>query len=134
MHALVNDPHDRLFTVTALAAQLGVSARTLRFYEDRGLVSPRRLGTTRVYSARDRARMVLILRGKRLGFSLREIAEYLDLYDTDATGTEQVRALNAAVAARIALLELQRTALTQTLAELREIARQTKQVLEQRAQ
>lgn len=124
---------DSLFTVTELAGELGVSARTLRFYEDRGLVTPRRLGTTRVYSSRDRARMVLILRGKRLGFSLREIGEYLDLYDTDRTGTEQLRALDAAVAHRISTLEEQRTALTQTLSELHAISRQTKQMLAERA-
>ncbi len=135
MHVLVNpaSPGDALFTVTALAAELGVSPRTLRFYEDRGLVAPRRLGTTRVYSARDRARMVLILRGKRLGFSLRDIAKYLELYDTDRTGTEQLRALDGAVAERICMLEEQRTALTETLAELHAIARQTKQMLADRA-
>ena len=77
--------------------------------------------------------MVLILRGKRLGFSLREIAEYLDLYDADRTGTEQLRALDAAVAERISMLEDQRAALTETLGELREIARQTKQMLAERA-
>ena len=136
MHALVKPPSqsERLFTVTELAAELGVTARTLRFYEDRGLICPRRLGTTRVYSHRDRARMVLILRGKRLGFSLREITEFLNLYVADHTGAEQLRALDAAVADRIATLEEQRTALTQTLSELREIARQTKQMLEERAE
>ena len=120
---------DRLFTVTELAATLGVSARTLRFYEDRGLVAPRRLGTTRVYTHRDRARMVLILRGKRLGFSLREIAGYLDLYDADPTQTEQLRVLHQAVHARIGELEEQRAALDETLAELHEIVRQTTQTL-----
>lgn len=139
MHASVNhaDPKpaavDRLITVTELAAELGVTARTLRFYEDRGLIEPRRLGTTRMYSARDRARMKLILRGKQLGFSLREIAEYLDLYDADRTGTEQLRKLAAAVAARIAKLEDQRRAVTETLAELRVIAEETKQSLAERA-
>ncbi len=133
MHASVNGAPEHLFTVTALAAELGVTARALRFYEDRGLVTPRRLGTTRVYSARDRGRLVLILRGKRLGFSLREIAEYLDLYDRDATGTEQLRALRVAAEYRIALLEDQRAALTETLAELREISRQTSQMLAERA-
>ena len=135
MHALVNPAShaERLFTVTELAAELGVSARTLRFYEERGLISPRRLGTTRVYSHRDRARMVLILRGKRLGFSLREITEFLNLYDADSTGTEQLRALDAALASRISLLEEQREALTQTLAELHAISRQTKQMLAERA-
>ena len=135
MDGLVNTATqaDMLFTVTELAAELGVTARTLRFYEDRGLVSPRRLGTTRVYTHRDRARMVLILRGKRLGFSLRDITKFLDLYEADRTGTEQLRALDAAVADRISTLEEQRTALTQTLAELREIARHTKDMLAQRA-
>ncbi len=131
MHASVSNvaPNDRLFTVTGLAAELGVTARTLRFYEDRGLIAPRRLGTTRVYTARDRARMVLILRGKRLGFSLRDIADYLDLYDADTTGVEQLRALDRAVTAQIAQLEEQRTALTQTLSELHDSAVQTKQML-----
>ena len=136
MHALVKlqCPSERLFTVTELAVELGVTARTLRFYEDRGLISPRRLGTTRVYSHRDRARMVLILRGKRLGFSLRDITEFLNLYDADHTGTEQLRALDVAVDHRISDLEEQRTALTQTLSELHEIARQTKQMLAERAE
>ena len=122
-----------LFTVSQLAAELGITARTLRFYEDRGLIEPQRLGTTRFYAARDRARMKLVLRGKQLGFSLRDIAQYLDLYDADATGTEQLLALQAAVAARIATLERQRAAVAQTLAELREIARQTNHTLAQRA-
>ncbi len=122
-------PADRLFTVTQLATELGITARTLRFYEDRGLIAPRRLGTTRVYAPRDRARMVLILRGKRLGFSLRDIAEYLDLYDADPTQTEQLRALGMAVTSRIARLEAQRAALDETLAELHEIVRQTTQTL-----
>ncbi len=122
-------PADRLFTVTQLATELGITARTLRFYEDRGLIAPRRLGTTRVYAPRDRARMVIILRGKRLGFSLRDIAEYLDLYDADPTQAEQLRALGMAVSSRIARLEAQRAALDETLAELREIARKTTQTL-----
>ena len=72
-----------LVTVTDLAHELGISARTLRFYEDKGLIAPRRIGAARVYSHRERARMILILRGKELGFSLREIQDYLDLYDAD---------------------------------------------------
>jgi DNA-binding transcriptional MerR regulator len=120
---------DRLFTVTQLASELGITARTLRFYEDRGLIAPRRLGTTRVYAPRDRARMMLILRGKRLGFSLREIAEYLDLYDADPVHAEQLRALTGAVTKRISQLEAQRSALDETLTELREIVRQATQTL-----
>jgi DNA-binding transcriptional MerR regulator len=120
---------ERLFTVTQLATELGITARTLRFYEDRGLIAPRRIGPNRVYAARDRARMVLILRGKHLGFSLREIAEYLDLYDADPTHTEQLRALAAAASKRIAALDAQRHALDETLGELREILAQTTKTL-----
>jgi DNA-binding transcriptional MerR regulator len=120
---------ERLFTVTQLATELGITARTLRFYEDRGLIAPRRIGPNRVYAARDRARMVLILRGKHLGFSLREIAEYLDLYDADPTHTEQLRVLAATASKRIAALERQRDAVDETLAELREILAQTTKTL-----
>jgi DNA-binding transcriptional MerR regulator len=108
----------QLHTVTQLASELGVTARTLRFYEGKGLIVPGRLGTTRVYMARDRARMILILRGKRLGFSLREIAEYLDLYDTDPTQKAQNAQLLKLVNIRIAKLEHQRAALEEMLHEL----------------
>ncbi|MBV9755883.1 MAG: MerR family transcriptional regulator, partial [Alphaproteobacteria bacterium] len=70
---------DQFYTVTQLSAELGVTPRAIRFYETKGLLAPRRAGTTRVYTHRDRARLILILRGKRLGFSLREIKEYLEL-------------------------------------------------------
>ena len=120
---------ERLYTVSELGRDLGVSARTLRFYEDRGLLRPRRAGANRVYTHRDRARMILILRGKRLGFSLREIAEYLDLYDADTSQREQVRALLRAVDARITTLEQQRVALDETLAELADIRNQAQAAL-----
>jgi DNA-binding transcriptional MerR regulator len=112
-----------------LGEDLGVSARTIRFYEDKGLISPRRVGNNRVYTQRDRARMILILRGKRLGFTLREIKEYLDLYDVDPTLAKQVRLLLKAVHSRILRLEDQRVALHQTLAELREVEAQAQTAL-----
>lgn len=106
---------ERLVTVTDLAADLGITARTLRFYEDQGLIQPRRLGATRVYSNRERARMILILRGKRLGFSIREIKDYLDLYDADPRHETQTRALLAKIVQRRALLDEQRVAITEAL-------------------
>ena len=115
--------------MTELAQELGVSARTLRFYEDKGLIAPQRAGSTRVYTHRDRARLILILRGKRLGFSLREIKKYLDLYDADVTQTTQLRVLLDAVEARIADLGEQRKALDQTLAELNDIKFQAEAAL-----
>ena len=111
--------------IQQLADELGITTRTIRFYEDKGLIEPQRIGTTRVYTRREVARMQLILRGKRLGFSLREIQEFLDLYDTDPDHAEQVRTLRARVADRIAGLEAQRQAIHQTLGELRLIEGQS---------
>ncbi len=114
-------------TVTQLARDLGVTARTIRFYEDKGLITPQRAGSTRVYTARDRARMILIMRGKRLGFSLRAIKDYLDLYDVDHTQAEQIRLLRGGVARRLASLREQFQALQETIAELEDVQRQAEE-------
>jgi DNA-binding transcriptional MerR regulator len=119
----------RLYTVTELASDLGMTARAIRFYEDKGLITPPRAGTTRVYSARDRARMILILRGKRLGFSLSTIKEYLDLYDTDITQHAQLRLLLASVGKRRDQLQAQRQAIDEALSELDDITAQTEAAL-----
>ncbi|HQT39701.1 MAG TPA: MerR family DNA-binding transcriptional regulator [Acidocella sp.] len=121
-----------LYSVSQLARQLGVTARTIRFYEDKDLVSPQRAGTTRVYTHRDRARLMLILRGKRLGFSLREIKEFLDLYDVDPAHHVQLRQLLAAVRKRMAKLSEQRAAIDESLSELSEIERQSLAILASR--
>ena len=113
------------YSVTQLANELGITPRTVRFYEDKGLIAPRRAGNNRVYTRSDRARMILILRGKTLGFSLREIKEYLDLYVVDSTGAAQLKALLKAAQSRILQLEHQRVALEQTLVDLREVEAQT---------
>lgn len=115
---------ERLFTVGELAGELDVTARALRFYEDRGLLQPRRAGQNRVYTRRDRARLILILRGKRLGFSLAEIRDWLDLYDADPLQMAQTRHLARQVEARLRRLEQQRDDLDATIAELREIKNQ----------
>jgi DNA-binding transcriptional MerR regulator len=121
-----------LFSVSQLARQLGVTARTIRFYEDKHLITPQRAGTTRVYTHRDRARLMLILRGKRLGFSLREIKEFLDLYDVDPAHHVQLRQLLAAVRRRLARLREQRAAIEESLSELTGIERQCEHVLASR--
>ena len=118
-----------LFTVNQLAEELGITPRAIRFYEVKGLVAPRRAGTTRVFDRRDRARLLLVLRGKRLGFSLAEIREFLDLYDTDRTQHSQLHMLLLRVRARIGELEQQRRDLEQTLGELREVERQAQDLL-----
>lgn len=114
----------QLFGIQEAATLLGVTMRTLRFYEDKGLIAPQRAGTTRIYSRREIGRMQLILRGKRLGFSIREIKDFLDLYDVDPEHQEQVRALKAKVGERIADLRKQKRAIDQTLEELLSIERQ----------
>lgn len=119
----------RLYTVTELAHELGMTPRAVRFYEDKGLITPQRAGTTRVYSARDRARMILILRGKRLGFSLSTVKEYLDLYDQDITQHAQLRLLLTAVAKRRTQLLAQRQAIDEALSELDDITVQTEAAL-----
>ena len=112
-------PPGQLYSVTQLAKDLGLTPRTLRFYEDKGLLMPQRLGTTRAYTHRDRVRMILILRGKRMGFSLREIKEFLDLYDADHSNVKQTQYLLKKVRGRITLLEDQLHAVETSLTELR---------------
>jgi DNA-binding transcriptional MerR regulator len=114
---------ERLYSVTELGRAVGVSARTIRFYEDRGLILPQRAGNTRVYTHHDRGRMILILRGKRLGFSLKDIKEFLDLYVVDTSHVEQLNVLLSKVRRRIALLEDQMHAVQTSLEELHEIER-----------
>ena len=121
--------NDQLYTVTQLGAELGITVRTLHFYEAQGLIIPRRAGSTRVYSQRDRARMILILRGKQLGFSIKEIKEYIELYDVDPTHGQQTRALLKAVRNRAQKLEAQRLALEQTLEDLHRIEQQCEDAL-----
>ncbi|HET8612755.1 MAG TPA: MerR family DNA-binding transcriptional regulator [Sphingomonas sp.] len=104
-----------------VARTLGVTQRALRFYEDKGLIEPQRIGTMRVYSRREVGRMQLILRGKRLGFSLRQIKEFLDLYDADPRHIEQMRLLAARVGERLIALEQQKRAIELTVEELRSI-------------
>jgi DNA-binding transcriptional MerR regulator len=123
------DTTGQFYSVTQLGLELGVSARAIRFYEDKGLISPRRAGNNRVYTLRDRARMILILRGKKLGFSLREIREYLDLYDADPTQAKQLRLLLKAVRSRMLQLEDQRVALDEALSDLREVEAQAHNAL-----
>ncbi len=120
---------DAFVTVTDLARELGITARALRFYEDKGLIVPGRLATTRIYSHRERARMILILRGKRLGFSLREIKDYLDLYDADPRQLTQTRALLARIVERRRTLEDRRDAIEQALQGLDDLERDASAIL-----
>ena len=113
-----------MLTITELAREAGVTARAIRFYESKGLLTPRRAGTTRIYTHRERGRLRLILRGKRLGFSLTDIGEYLDLYDADPTQHDQIVLLLDKVNNRIGELESQKADIDDTLKELSSVRAQ----------
>ena len=116
-----SEPQNRdLYAIADLAREFGISTRAIRFYESKGLLNPERVGGTRVFRRRDRARLILVLRGKRLGFSLRDIYDYLSLYDAESQ-TAQVTLLVGKVDERLRLLEQQLVDLETTIAELREI-------------
>ncbi|MBA2738732.1 MAG: MerR family DNA-binding transcriptional regulator [Nocardioidaceae bacterium] len=108
--------------IADLACEFGVTARTIRFYEDKGLLAPRREGGQRVYEARDRVRLALVLRGRRLGFSLDEIAAIVDMYDAEPGEAGQLEYLLGQIDIRRADLEQRRDDLDQTLAELDAVA------------
>lgn len=106
------------YSIQHLSAEFGVSPRTLRFYEGSGLLTPAREGQSRVYAPRDRARLAWILRGKRVGFSLAEISELLDIYDLEDGRHLQREAALAMCQERVHILKRQKEDLEETLEEL----------------
>jgi DNA-binding transcriptional MerR regulator len=104
-----------------LAGQFGITLRALRFYEDKGLINPQRNGTTRLYSHRDRARLKLILLGRKVGFSLREVKQLLDLYDPAGSNEAQLRATLEKTAKQEGKLIAQREAVDEAIGELRKL-------------
>ncbi|MEE9596401.1 MAG: MerR family DNA-binding transcriptional regulator [Acidiferrobacterales bacterium] len=117
------------YTIGELAQEFEVTTRAIRFYEDQGLLSPARNGQARVYSARDRVRLKLVLRGKRLGFSLGEIGGMLDLYDADPSEVGQLQYFVSKLDERRAQLNQQQQDIQVTLKELDDIEAQCKALL-----
>jgi DNA-binding transcriptional MerR regulator len=109
----------RTYSISEMAEEFGITPRAIRFYEDEELIKPTRHGQSRIYSARDRVRLALILRGKRVGFSLVEIKEMLDLYDIDDGQATQLAYSVKKFSERISALETQRADIEQALEELR---------------
>jgi DNA-binding transcriptional MerR regulator len=122
-----------VFTIRELAKECGVTARTLRFYEEKGLLSPRRNGQERLYSRRDRARLKYVLMGRGVGFSLDEVREMLDLYDLGDGQETQLRVALSKFHERIARLERQRTEIEGVIDELRRASDAVEGMLEGRA-
>lgn len=117
------------YTISELAKEFGVTTRTIRYYEDQGLLSPTREGVNRIFSNRDRVRLKLALRGKRLGFSLGEIRELFELYDVSRDEKKQIEEFLAKLERRRALLEQQREDIEVMLTEIQFFASQCRRLL-----
>jgi DNA-binding transcriptional MerR regulator len=113
-----------LLSISHLCAEFGVTPRALRFYEDEGLIAPERRGMQRLYTQRDRARLAWILRGKRVGFSLGEIREMIDLYDLGDGRRVQREVTAQRCRDRVAALEAQKRDIDAAIAELNDFVRQ----------
>ena len=120
------------FTIGELAREFGITTRAIRFYEDCGLLEPARAGRNRVYSARDRTRLRLTLRGKRLGLKLAEVRELVDMYETRRDTGPQLRRFLAVLARHRAQLEQRLGDLQTTLAEVTAHEREARRLLETR--
>ncbi|OZI77079.1 MerR family transcriptional regulator [Bordetella genomosp. 12] len=106
------------WTISELAREFDITPRTIRFYEDQGIVSPQREGRNRIYGSRDRTRLKLALRGKRLGLQLSEIRSLIDMYDGPSDNAAQLRQYLSVLAQHRATLEQQRRDIEDTLAEI----------------
>jgi DNA-binding transcriptional MerR regulator len=122
----------RTYTISELARDFGITTRTIRYYEDQGLLNPGRDRLNRVFSSRDRVRLKLALRGKRLGFSLSEIRELFELYDVSRDEQRQLEVFLAKLERRRALLEQQREDIEIMLNEINFFADQCRRVLAER--
>jgi DNA-binding transcriptional MerR regulator len=109
---------DTTYTITELAREFGLTTRAIRFYEDHGLIAPTRAGRNRIYGNRDKVRLKLTLRGKRLGLSLSEIRELIDMYDAAKDERAQVERLQEVLRKRRSILEQQREDIEVVLGEI----------------
>ena len=108
----------KTYSISELSEEFSITPRTLRYYEDKALISPKRQGQTRIYSTADRARLIWILRGKRVGFSITDIREVLDMYYREGGRAEQCRLTISACKDRVKNLEQQRKDIDETMKDL----------------
>ena len=131
MSSAAQDPELAVrFTIGELSRQFSVTTRTIRFYEDEGLLAPRRAGQNRVYTARDSVRLKLILRGKRLGFSIKEIKDMVEMYDAPEGEAGQLRYFVERMCQRREDLLKQRHDIEQVLAELDQLQARCESLIE----
>ncbi len=124
---------EETFGIAELAREFDVTTRTIRFYEDKGLISPARKGQRRIYHPRDRVRLKLIMRGKRLGFSLEEIHEMIDLYDVDPSEVAQLRHFLQKIRERKNALSQQQMDIAAILEELKTLETQCSKLLKEKS-
>ena len=117
------------YSISDLSREFGVTTRTIRYYEDQGLLNPTRAGINRIFSSKDRVRLKLALRGKRLGFSLAEIRELFELYDVSRDERRQLEQFLERLERRRTMLEQQREDIEVMLNEIEFFARQCRQIL-----
>jgi len=122
------------FAISDLAREFGITPRTIRFWEDQGILSPERLGSKRVFTRRDRARLKMALRGKRLGLSLAEIKDLIGMYDGEQDETSQLQECLRVMAKRRQALEQQREDIETMLAEIGQFETQCRGILIQRGE
>jgi DNA-binding transcriptional MerR regulator len=113
-----SEADENLARIGEMAKTFGVTLRTLRFYEDKGLLHPKRDGSTRLYTRRDRARLKLILLGRKIGFSLRDVKQMIDLYDPTGSNSRQLKLTLDKSEKQLARLQKQRAAIDEAVAEL----------------
>ena len=123
---------DTLVKIGDMAKMYGVTLRALRFYEDKGLLSPIREGSMRLYTRRDRARLKLVLLGRKLGFSLREVKQMIDLYDPTGSNAKQLRLTLDKSEKQLGRLQKQRTAIDEAIGELNKLMTEIRSRLPER--
>jgi len=128
----VSDPQEDYVRIGEMAKTFGVTLRTLRFYEDKGLISPKRDGSTRLYTRRDRVRLKLILLGRKVGFSLRDVKQIMDLYDPKGTNTKQLRLTIEKSEKQLVRLQKQRAAIDEAITELSDTMSTVRRMLAER--
>ncbi|EGM69546.1 MULTISPECIES: MerR family transcriptional regulator [Shewanella] len=119
------------YSISDLSKEFDITTRSIRFYEDQGLLKPKRRGQTRIYSLKDRVRLKLILRGKRLGFSLAETRRLFELYDADKSSTTQLNTMLALVEEKKSALQQQMDDIKVVLMELNSAEQQCRLALEE---